>query len=87
MSARSGAGQVLRRIGTALLLVLAVYLVGRAVVEVAAVDPGNPADYRDDWGGPSYLGVLAVHTGPGLLAIAAAVFWWRRRAARRRDAP
>jgi hypothetical protein len=65
------------------LLLLALFLVGRAIAEIVTVDPGNPADYHDDWGGPSYLGVMAVHAGPGLLVIVAAVLEWRRRASRR----
>jgi hypothetical protein len=35
------------------------------------IDINDPASYRDDWGGPSLLGVLAVHCGPGLLALIA----------------
>lgn len=31
-------------------------------------------DYQNDWGGPSLVGVLAVHMMPGLLA--AAVLVW-----------
>jgi hypothetical protein len=81
----SRARRVLRWIGTALLVLLALYMVGRAVAEVVSVDPGDPASYRDDWGGPTYLGVMAVHAGPGLLVIAAAVVWWRRRGSSRGD--
>ena len=47
--------------------VLGAYLVVRAVVELVNVDYGNAASYRNDWGGPSLAGVLAVHVGPGLL--------------------
>lgn len=49
--------------------VLSLYLVGRAVVEVATVDPSRPGTYRQDWGGPHYLGVVLVHAGPGLLVV------------------
>jgi len=87
MSARTGAARLLRWIATALVLALALYLVGRAVVEVVSVDPGDPASYRDDWGGPTYLGVLAVHALPGLLVVIAAVWWWRRRGSRRSRGP
>jgi hypothetical protein len=79
MTGRSSAARALRWIGIVLLLLVALFMVGRAVVEIVAVDPGDPAGYRDDWGGPSYLGVMAVHAGPGLLVIVAAVAWWRRR--------
>jgi hypothetical protein len=49
-------------------LALGVYLIARAVAEPFVIDMTDPATYRDDWGGPSLLGVLAVHCGPGLLA-------------------
>ena len=68
-----------RVLGTALLVVLGLYLVGRAVVEVIAVDAGDPSSYRDDWGGPTYAGVLLVHAGPGLLVVALAVLVLMRR--------
>ena len=62
------------------LVVVGVFLVARAVVEVISVDPGRPATYRDDWGGPTYAGVLLVHAGPGLLVLGSlAVLLWRRR--------
>jgi hypothetical protein len=69
----------LRLLGLVLLVVLGTFLVARAVVEVVAVDPGDPSTYRDDWGGPTYAGVLLVHAGPGLLVVAL-VEWllWRR---------
>jgi hypothetical protein len=51
-------------------LVLGAYLIARAVVELFVIDYGDPASYRNDWGGPSLAGVLAVHSGPGLLAAA-----------------
>jgi hypothetical protein len=50
------------------------------VVEVVAVDPDDPSSYRDDWGGPSYVGVLLVHAGPGLLVVVlVGLLLWRRR--------
>ena len=69
----------LRLLGLVLLVALSTFLVARAVVEVVAVDPGNPSTYRDDWGGPTYAGVLLVHAGPGVLVVAL-VAWllWRR---------
>lgn len=69
---------MLRWAGLALLAVVAVYLVGRAVVEVVSVNPHRPESYEQDWGGPHYLGALAVHAGPGLLALAALALWVRR---------
>jgi hypothetical protein len=69
----------LRLLGMVLLVALDTFLVARAVVEVVAVDPGDPSTYRDDWGGPTYAGVLLVHAGPGLLVVSL-VAWllWRR---------
>jgi hypothetical protein len=74
--------RALRVAGIGVLVLIGVFLVVRAVVEVAMVDPGNPASYRDDWGGPSYPGVLLVHAGPGLLVVVLAVLVLVRR---RRD--
>jgi uncharacterized membrane protein HdeD (DUF308 family) len=78
---RSLPQRLARRTAAALLVVIGVYLVARGVVEVLSVDPSDPASYRQDWGGPSYLGVVSVHAGPGLLVIVAALVWWRRRRA------
>jgi hypothetical protein len=54
--------------------VLGVVLIVRAIAEPFVIDMSDSATYRDDWGGPSLAGVLAVHMLPGL--IAAAVFVW-----------
>ena len=86
MTARTGL-RALRWIGTALALLLAAYLVVRAVVEVVSVDPGDAASYRDDWGGPTYPGVLAVHALPGLLIVIGVVWWLRRRGSHRTPGP
>jgi hypothetical protein len=59
---------------------LGTFLVIRAIVEPFVIDPGNPATFRDNWGGPSYIGVLAVHCLPGILVLVALGVWlWRRR--------
>jgi hypothetical protein len=72
--------RALRQVGWAVLAIVALFLVARAVVEVLNVDPGRPATYRADWGGPTYAGVLLVHAGPGLLILAlVALLLWRRR--------
>lgn len=63
----------MRRIVTVVVVVLGLYLVARAISEPFVIDMSDPATYRDDWGGPSLAGVLAVHCGPGLLAAAALV--------------
>jgi hypothetical protein len=71
--------RALRFLGWAVLLLVGFFLVARAVVEVIGVDPGQPATYRDDWGGPTYAGVLLVHAGPGLLVLGTtALLLWRR---------
>lgn len=72
--------RALRILGGALLLLVGLFLVARAVAELVTVDPGRPATYRDDWGGPTYAGVLLVHAGPGLLVLGlVALLLWRRR--------
>ncbi len=76
----------MRRIGVVAAFLLGLYFIARAIVEVAIVDYGNPDSYRLDWGGPSLVGVLAVHCGPGVIAAVLMVWWVRRRAARRRGA-
>lgn len=55
-------------VGSTLGLIIGLYFVVRAVVEPFVIDMSDPATYRNDWGGPSLFGVLAVHCGPGLLA-------------------
>jgi hypothetical protein len=52
-----------------LLLVLGVFLAGRAVVEPFLVVGAKPASYENDWGGPTLGGVLAVHCLPGIVAV------------------
>ncbi|MFI7606964.1 hypothetical protein ACIBTV_17740 [Micromonospora sp. NPDC049366] len=67
-------------------MVLGAYLVVRAIAEPFVIDLGDPATYRDDWGGPGLAGVLAVHCGPGVVAAALMGWalirrWQQRRAA------
>jgi hypothetical protein len=69
----------MKRIGIVLLWIVGLYLVGRAVVEPFVIDPGDPATYHLDWGGPHLAGVLAVHCGPGIVAAALMVWWVTRR--------
>lgn len=66
---------VLRAIG----VVVAAYLVVRAIVEPFVIDFGDPDSYRSDWGGPSLIGVLLVHSGPGALILLGTFVWYRRR--------
>ncbi|WP_431032772.1 hypothetical protein ACQYWQ_05590 [Streptomyces sp. P6-2-1] len=68
-----------RRLLPVLGVLLVVYFVGRAVAELVVIDWGDPSSYAKDWGGPHLAGVLAVHCGPGLLALGLAGWWWRAR--------
>jgi len=58
--------------------IIGAYFVVRAAVELITLDYGNPSSYRDDWGGPSLPGVLAVHCLPGVIALGLMVSRWRR---------
>jgi hypothetical protein len=57
----------MKRIALVAATVLGLYLTGRAVKEFFVIHWGNPESYRNDWGGPSLAGVLAVHCLPGLI--------------------
>jgi hypothetical protein len=63
-------------------LALGAFLIARAVVELLTVDFSDPSSYEHDWGGPTLVGVLAVHCLPGLLAAAIVFVVWRRSRAR-----
>jgi hypothetical protein len=56
--------------------VVGLYLTGRAVAEFFVIHWSDPASYRNDWGGPSLAGALAVHCLPGLILPGYLV--WRR---------
>jgi hypothetical protein len=75
----------LRSFATGLARLLGVYLVIRAIAEPFVIDFSDPATYRNDWGGPSLIGVLAVHILPGLLAAALIVVTLERREGTRSD--
>jgi hypothetical protein len=57
---------------------IAIYFVVRGVAEFWIVDPSNPETYIHDWGGPSLVGVFAVHSGPGLIVVIMALYTLRR---------
>jgi hypothetical protein len=61
-------GRAWRGVLTVFGVVLGLYLIGRAIVEPFILNLSDPASYRNDWGGPSLFGVLAVHCGPGIVA-------------------
>jgi hypothetical protein len=77
----------MRKAAAAVGLVLGLFLIVRAVAEPFVIDLSDPATYRNDWGGPSLVGVLLVHCGPGLVAAAAIAAALRRRRAARREQP
>ncbi|MEZ5407707.1 MAG: hypothetical protein R2761_06765 [Acidimicrobiales bacterium] len=62
-----------------LLVPFAAFALIRGLVELAVIDYADPASYRQDWGGPSLLGVLAIHSGPGLVGGVYLLSIWRSR--------
>ena len=75
----------MRKAAVALGVALGLFLIIRAVAEPFVIDLSDPATYRSDWGGPSLLGVLLVHCGPGVVAaIVMAMALLRRRSSRQR---
>ena len=75
----------MKNIGWTLAVVVGLYLIGRAVAEPFVIDVTNPVTYQNNWGGPSLAGVLAVHCGPGVLALVAMLLALRRRRPARPD--
>jgi hypothetical protein len=74
----------MRKAASVVGLVLGLYLMVRAIAEPFVIDMSDPATYRNDWGGPSLLGVLLVHCGPGVMAaVVITVVLVGRRSARR----
>ncbi len=65
----------MKRFGVAILWIIGLYFVVRAIAEPFVIDLNDPATYQHDWGGPSLTGVLLVHCGLGL--VAAALMAWR----------
>ncbi len=61
-------GPLVKKLLLGLGTLLGAYLIVRAVAEPFVIQFGDPASYRNDWGGPSLPGVLAVHCGPGIVA-------------------
>ena len=64
--------------------VLAAFLLGRGAAEFFIVHYGDPASYRNAWGGPSLAGVFAVHSGPAVAILlgTGGYLIWRYRARR-----
>jgi hypothetical protein len=76
--------RILRSVAIALGLLLGVFFIVRAVVELLTIDYSDPASYANDWGGPSLVGVLLVHCGLGFVSAITFVYGWRRLRAGRR---
>ncbi|WP_211270151.1 hypothetical protein [Rhodococcus phenolicus] len=70
--------RILKALGYGLAGVAGAFAIARGVAEFFVVDFGDPASYRDDWGGPTLLGVLLVHSGPGVVAVITAGYLIRR---------
>lgn len=68
----------MRRLALVAGLVLAAFLIVRAIVELITFPYSDPPSYQHDWGGPSMVGVLLVHCLPGVLAAAAVLLVVRR---------
>lgn len=64
----------MKKVLGALGIIVGVYLIVRAIVEFITVDYAHPSSYALDWGGPSLFGVLAIHSGPGIVALG--IFVW-----------
>ena len=70
----------LRKVGIVLGFAIGAFFILRAVVELVTIDYADPSSYATDWGGPSLVGVLLVHCGPGLVsAVAIGLYIWRPR--------
>jgi hypothetical protein len=74
----------MRKVAWAIGIVLGLFFLVRAIAELVVIDFSDPAYYRNDWGGPSLVGVLLVHCGPGLLVVALGAVVFVRRSRRRR---
>ena len=74
----------MRKVAWGIGIVLGLFFLVRAIAELVVIDFSDPATYRDDWGGPSLIGVLLVHCGPGLLVVALGALDLVRRSKRRR---
>lgn len=70
---------IMRTVGRRVGWLLAGYLVLRAGLELALIDPGSTHDYKDDWGGPTLAGVLAAQVLPGVLVLGFGVLRWAGR--------
>jgi hypothetical protein len=70
--------RLLKTIGMVLLAIFGVYLVGRAAAEPFLINYHNAASYKHDWGGPTLVGVMAVHMLPGVVSLAVIAYGMAR---------
>jgi hypothetical protein len=70
--------KIVRTVAIALSVLLGVFFMIRAVVELLTIDYSDPTSYANDWGGPSLAGVLLVHCGLGVVSAIAFIYGWRR---------
>lgn len=76
----------MKKVGAVVGVLVGLYFVVRAAVEPFVINMADPATYQDGWGGPSLVGVLLVHMGPGLLCailIALALVMWIKKGSQR----
>jgi hypothetical protein len=73
----------MRKAASILGIALGLFFIVRAVAEPFTIDMSDPATYRNDWGGPSLIGVLLVHMGPGVIAAVVIAMLLIRRSSRR----
>jgi hypothetical protein len=73
----------MRKAGAIVGLAIGLYFIVRAVAEPFVIDMSDPATYRNNWGGPSLIGVLLVHVGPGVIAAVTIAMLLIRRSSRR----
>ena len=74
--------RIQRGVGAVLAGIFASYLLARGIAEFFTLNYSNSTSYRNDWGGPSLPGVLAVHSGPAVIVVVALfsyVRWWRHK--------
>jgi hypothetical protein len=60
--------KVLRNVLVALGYFLGVYLIIRGAIEPFIINYGDSDSYKSDWGGPTIVGVMAVHILPGAIS-------------------
>lgn len=77
----------MKRVLWLLAFVVGGYFIVRALMEPFLIDFSDPSSYETDWGGPSLIGVLFVHMGPGFLAAALLIWMVRKRDRTSAEAP